>query len=535
MPVASAFAANCSDGGLVFLGKTSDLSVSVWASRTGAGSFALEAPGNTVVDTWNKQRRGIHISRSPVVSPGNGSPHSLIDTAAGCTMVNNVNQKGGITFPPGFQLPPKLPPFLRPPGSRPPSGLMPTLPGGVTPPIGTLPPTGAMPTVPGGVTPPIGTLPPTGLMPTLPPAPPGGVMPTVPGGVTPPIGTLPPTGLMPTVPGGVTPPIGTLPPTGVMPTVPGGVTPPIGTLPPTGVMPTVPPGGGTTGAISGELIPGTATPFTEGRRFAFAPDWNIWVDTNGIRTSDHRYGLDTTAKTGHVTIGADYRVKEALVVGMTVMYEQSSVSGYGDGLEVRSDGISVGPYFAYRFSPNWTMDGSLNYGQIGNDERIEVLNSSYTTQRTALSLGATGDYSWGETKLYPRVTLSYTQFRSEGHDLSGVVGGLPLSVRVSENSIDYGVAEANVEITRGFSAAGAWWYPFAEFGVRYEFERPNDGMILTGNLTLEEVSPWAGTLRLGLRTLVSRQAFIEASLGYLSVGQKDLDVVEGRLFLSFAF
>ena len=79
------------------------------------------------------------------------------------------------------------------------------------------------------------------------------------------------------------------------------------------------------------------------------------------------------------------------------------------------------------------------------------------------------------------------------------------------------------------------WYPFAELGVRYEFERPNDGKILTGNLTLQDTSPWAGQARLGVRTLLSRQMFVEAGLGYLSIGQKDLDVVEGRVFLSVAF
>jgi len=74
------FAKNCNEpGGLVFLGKTSDLSRSVWVSGTGPGSFELQAPGNAVVDAWDRTRRGLHLSISPVVSNGSGLPHSLVD------------------------------------------------------------------------------------------------------------------------------------------------------------------------------------------------------------------------------------------------------------------------------------------------------------------------------------------------------------------------------------------------------------------------------------------------------------------------
>ena len=227
-----ALAQNCkSDGGLRYLGNTRDAARSVWLSRTGAGSFALEsAQGSQVVDTWSRPpSRQLHISASPVVSQGNGGTHKLLETGGSkpC-VVDTQNQKGGITLPPIITdpvLPPignffpdfgGLTPGLPP---APPSGLTPTRPGGVRPPIGTLPPSGITPTRPGGVRPPIGTLPPSGITPTRP------------GGVQPPIGTLPPSGITPTRPGGVRPPVGTLPPSGITPTRPGGVRPPIGTLP----------------------------------------------------------------------------------------------------------------------------------------------------------------------------------------------------------------------------------------------------------------------------------------------------------------
>ncbi|RVG79312.1 autotransporter outer membrane beta-barrel domain-containing protein, partial [Sinorhizobium meliloti] len=108
-PTGEAFAANCnSRGGLAYLGNTQGATRSVWLSGTSAGSFSLEAAqGNETVDTWNKSKRGLHLSLSPVVSSGNGGTHKLYDTSAGkpC-LLDTQNQKRGprpdITWPQGL-------------------------------------------------------------------------------------------------------------------------------------------------------------------------------------------------------------------------------------------------------------------------------------------------------------------------------------------------------------------------------------------------------------------------------------------------
>lgn len=140
---APVLAANCkSSGGLRFIGTTSNSSESVWLSATsGAGSFSLEAAqGSLTVDQWTKERRGLHISTSPVVSSGNGGTHKLFDTTDGSPcLIDTQNQKGGFTIPPNITLPPGRP------GLRPPIGdLFP----GFKPPIGTLPPEGITPGLP---------------------------------------------------------------------------------------------------------------------------------------------------------------------------------------------------------------------------------------------------------------------------------------------------------------------------------------------------------------------------------------------------
>jgi hypothetical protein len=74
-----AHAKKCSsNGGLIYLGNTRDASDSVWLSATSPGLFELDsAKGNTFVDSWEKDKRGLHLSLSPDVSNGNGGTHKL--------------------------------------------------------------------------------------------------------------------------------------------------------------------------------------------------------------------------------------------------------------------------------------------------------------------------------------------------------------------------------------------------------------------------------------------------------------------------
>ena len=476
-------------GGLLFLGQTADGSRSVWLSATGSGSFVLEATGKQVVDQWDRSRRGLHVSLSPDVSNGNGQPHTLYAIVDGkLNEIDKQNQKGGIIFPPVLQRPPGLPPFLRPP-----TGVTPSLPMGVRPPIGTLPPggvsppTGITPGVPGAVTPPIATLPPGG--------PPTGVTPTLPGAVTPPIATLPPTGVMPGVPGAVTPPIATLPPggppTGVTPTLPGAVTPPIATLPPTGVMPAVPGGAGAAARIPDSV------PITPGREFAGVDGWNLWADGRYTDIEDSRNGLDLDGHTNTLTLGVDHSLNARLVIGGMATMEHSPASSFGGVWKTEADGLTVGPYVGYLLSDSWALDGSLGVGRFSNDNYVDVLRGHYRSDRLSAALTATGQYGQNEWRLRPKVSAAYTWFQDDAHDMSAWIDGLWISLPVADASFGFGVTEATVELSRAFLVArGSVLVPYIEIGARYEFDRPNDGRILTSSLTLVSSSPWSGSARL---------------------------------------
>ncbi|MBZ9655771.1 autotransporter outer membrane beta-barrel domain-containing protein [Phyllobacterium lublinensis] len=599
-----ALAANCkSSGGLVYLGNTSDGTKSVWLSGTAPGSFSLEAAqGNTTVDTWDRSKRGLHVSASPFVSSGNGGTHKLYDVGdSKPCLIDTQNQKGGFTIPPNITLPMVtlpgrvLPPIgtffpdFKPP--TPPSGVtpgrpsMPNLPQGVRPPIATLPPSGLTPGVSGGVRPPVGRVPaPGGITPGRP------TMPNLPQGARPPVAALPPSGLTPRVPGAVRPPVGTLPPGGVTPGVPGTggsatltpgrptmpnapqgvVNPPAGTLPPDSTLPSNPGGVQTQGQKGGRVVasppqkcidPRSATPaqaqnlpicpqetlaaiaarygtvpLTEGRDLVQSTLWNAWAEGSLIGTSDGRYGLDVDTRYGSVTFGLDRRLTDDVVAGLSFAIEDSRTTGYGDLLKADTNGISVGPYVAVRLSPHWAVDASLTYGQYDNQIELSILDGSYDSQRYSGSVTFHGQYTMGEYFVRPKASVSYAHIASDQYKMSGDIFGLPINVRFPEDDFNYGVLEASTEFSRIFNLDnGKYVMPFAEIGANYEFERPNGGQILTGDLKEATPSPWSFLLRAGARMLLTDSFQLEASAGYLSFGQGGLDVWEGKLHLSYAF
>ncbi|WP_439841443.1 autotransporter domain-containing protein [Aeromonas taiwanensis] len=635
-------------GRLIFLGWTADQQHSVWLSAISPGQFEVEsAKQNQIYDSWQQDRRGLHLTLSPEVQ--NGGTHKLYaydDGSDKRVLLDTDNQQPGhFTFPDHFTPPsgPILPPQgsllperpggtqppigavppqgvmptrpgtllpnrpggTQPPtGAVPPQGMMPIRPGGVQPPIGTVPPQGVMPTRPGGVQPPIGTVPPQGMMPTRP----GSLLPDRPGGTQPPIGAVPPQGVMPTRPGsllpdrpgGTQPPIGTVPPQGMMPTRPGsllpdrpgGTQPPIGTVPPQGMMPTRPPlGERPTITLPGRVEPPAVLPgrVTAGqqaseraldeRTLCVMPDerdrlpaeqrdhypdcpfsraelaagqvaaqeppaavqpaerrWNLWADEVYYDISDHRHGLDISGSTNVFSLGADTRLDNRLILGFSVSRVDSRVDAFNGGMQLAAGGYNLGPYLAYPLSESWMLDGSLVYGWMDNTQELLFLSGDYGSTSLGGSLGATGQYFWSETSVRPRLAINYSHDRSDGYRMEGDYRGLAVRLARDSDSDNQGNLTGTVEFSRVYyTRQGRPLMPYGELGLDYGFERPNDGYILTGDLSSARTDPLSGTVRLGVRTLIGSEATLTTSAGYTSIGQDGLNIWEWRINLSKPF
>ena len=569
----AAHAAHCDEnGGLKFLGASAGGGHSVWLSSTSAGAFKLEsAAGGVTVDSWDKNKRGLRLSLSPFVSNGNGGTHKLY-TNSNC-LLDTQNQKGGFVFspnliPPGVTRPrpPPTDPFQPITPSRP---TIPNMPGGVTPPIGVLPVEPLTPGMPGGVTPPIATIPTQPLTPGIP----GGVTPPIaiipaqpltpgiPGGVTPPIATIPTQPLTPGIPGGMTPPIAIIPAQPLTPGMPGGVTPPIATLPgttdpgekrgversgsvinsryaaplscPAGRVPTV----NASGQTSDCLAPVESDiPLTQGRELLVASEWNVWADTNASHLSDQRHNMNTHGNTTSLSMGIDRLVTPDLVIGAQASLTRSNSNSFDGDMQADTNGFLIGPYLSYRVSPNWYVYGALLVGQQTIDQEILSLSGTLRTNQYSLNLQSEGQYAWEKAFLRPKVQMSYTYTSGDSYRLSGNVLSAPISLRMRSEGFGYGVIQPSLEINQTFDMGNNTLVtPYAEAGVFYEFDRPNSGQILTGNLHYTDASPWGGILRAGARSQINRSTILKLEVAYQSIGVNDLSVWGGQLFLSHSF
>lgn len=598
LPSSVALAGNCNgSGNLNFLGVTSNGNSSVWLSKTSAGSFNLvAAQGTQTVDTWSKNRSGLHLSLSSNVSNQNGGTHKLnsLDPSGNC-LLDSQNQQGGFTFPsdlipPGATRPPIGPPLtpitpMLPGGVVPPIGqaptapnpITPTLPGGTAPPIGTTPIDPITPTLPGATSPPIGVIPGTPITPTRPSRPPkislpigtvpiDPITPSVPGGTAPPIGTNPIDPITPTVPGGVTPPIGQTPtaPNPITPMLPGDVTPPIGAIPPPGESVSPPSTNNvnptnvkavkvsTTGVCpedrfpvinaSGEII-GCATqtyfsekPLTEGRNLVETNPWNIWINTNYSNISDQRNNTDIRGKTYALSLGMDRLVNHSFSTGVQISGTRSMSHGFQGDLNSSTSGFLVGPYASYRLNSTWSLYGSFGIGEQTNTIQISSLQGTSKSTQYNFTFQAEGQYPISETVFVrPRAQVSQTKVNANNSLLNGTIDNTAVTLNVANEASKFGMIQSAIEFNKLLSFNSTYVMPYLEASIFYQYARPQGGQILTSNLTYVDTSPWGGGARIGARALISRTTMAKIEFNYQSIGISNLHIWGLQAMISHSF
>ena len=285
---------------------------------------------------------------------------------------------------------------------------------------------------------------------------------------------------------------------------------------------------------------GGTVPLTPGRDLGVDKLWNAWIEAYAGSISDRRYGLDMKGRMSTLTIGVDRRLTPDIVAGASVSLEKSLTTGFNYNLRSQSTGFSAGPYLAILLSPNWAIDGSFSYAQSNIDLQLAILNGSYVSPQYISTVDLHGQYDVLGVYLRPKFTASYVHIISNAYDLTGhlsnplFTGDINLHLPKAKSNLGY--SEASGEVSKIFIFAnGTQIMPFAELGVHYEFERPNDGQILTGDFAFAIPAAWTGWVRSGVRISAFNSILFELKAGYLSLGQPGLDIWEGKARLSYGF
>ena len=451
-------------GTLRFLGTISDGSSSVWLSTTTSGSFTLNAAqGNQTVDTWTKEQSGLHLSRSPIVSSGNGGVHKLY-SGQNC-LLDSSNQQGGIA----------LPPSIIPPGVKP------------VPPIAVLPPEFAKPV------PPIAVLPPDG------------------GAVVPPIAVLPPDG------GAVVPPIAVLPPE--IPT--GLLADNITTAQEKVVLPHLPCEMDTNASSRADCYRKTV-PLTQGREFDTVNLWNFWVNANYTHTKDERHLFQTTSDSRSLSIGGDKLMNSDTTAGLQLIFNRGDNSSFGGEMQIDTSSYIVSPYMTYRFHPQWLAYASLGIGQQSLDEQILTLDGHSKATLFSANFEIQGYYPQSnDIILRPKIQTSYTYQGSDDYQLSGTLVNQFVTINTHNDSLNYGIVQGSMELSRVFYINSSPILPYIEGGIFRQYD--------------DQDVQWGGLVRAGIRQAINKRWMTSMDMGYESIGIHDLDVFNIQMLVSYAF
>ena len=159
-------------------------------------------------------------------------------------------------------------------------------------------------------------------------------------------------------------------------------------------------------------------------------------------------------------------------------------------------------------SPNWAIDAALGYNRSSNDLGLAMMDGTFLSQRLSGAINLHGQYDLGFAGIRPRLSASYSRTFSDAYNLNGTVFRQAIGVLFPSADYDYGTLEGAVEINRMFTTSGGTRImPYAEFGSVFEYTRPNGGQILTSDLQLATPSPWAFTVRSGVRMLLTQIRF----------------------------
>ncbi|TYC64157.1 autotransporter outer membrane beta-barrel domain-containing protein [Rhodobacterales bacterium] len=103
----------------------------------------------------------------------------------------------------------------------------------------------------------------------------------------------------------------------------------------------------------GRLREAADVPITPGRDLIEPTQWNAWTTVTGLFVDDERYGRDFRTLSGTAAFGADRKLTDALVAGVSVTFEAAETDGFNSTLEVDTQGVEIGPYVAMRLSEHW--------------------------------------------------------------------------------------------------------------------------------------------------------------------------------------
>lgn len=198
------------------------------------------------------------------------------------------------------------------------------------------------------------------------------------------------------------------------------------------------------------------------------PDFDIWTQGRRELFVDNANNMEGNAFTSY--LGADYRWHHDLLIGGMVQLDDSRRSVLLSPDAGEGTALMVGPYMAYRVTPNIRLDAKAAWG-TAHDSAISGADSvSLETNRTLTEAKLTGNWGWNAWQLSQSGAVTYID------ETSGGGAGLPPA------TVDITRFSLGPELKRHFDTGyGASIEPFAFFKSSLDFPDTPSGAPLAQN------------------------------------------------------
>ncbi len=198
----------------------------------------------------------------------------------------------------------------------------------------------------------------------------------------------------------------------------------------------------------------------------------VWGNFSYTSTEDDSQNTKSDADLYNFIIGADYRIKDNMVAGLSFTYEDMDTTTDFNKGNVTSDGFTIAPYFAMLINEYFGFDVNAGYSWISIDQKRKAKNdagddylgydisSSPDTERYFIALNANGYYKMDKWNFAGTLGYIYAKEDQDGFiEIDGTK-----SEKVSASTVELGQIYLKAEASYSFDSVE----PYLNLGYEYD-------------------------------------------------------------------
>ncbi len=263
-------------------------------------------------------------------------------------------------------------------------------------------------------------------------------------------------------------------------------------------------------------------------RSSYSP-FDIWIEGKYGSFRDDRFDTGQHGHFGLLTVGADYVLNRALLVGTFIQLDSMRQRSDTDQSLVEGTGWMAGPYATIRLDKNLFLQGRAAWGTSSNEvSPVLTYVDSFETSRWLAATSLTGRYQFGDMRVQPRISATYFEDKSETY-----VDGLGITIPTITTR--FGQVKAGPQFSQVFeTASGVILEPTLATNLIWNFASEATAAGLAGLDGLGSGPEGVrGQIELGLKSQAPSGVTLDIGVSYDGLGARDYSSVTGKAGVRF--